>query len=331
MKLNQLRDFIAVAESGSLRGGSRALGLAQPAMTRSIQQLERQLGALLFERRKRGMVLTQTGELFLRRARSVVAELHRARDEVQQFHGGVEGTVVICLSTVPHVALLPGALSAFRLRFPQVRLDVIESAVYVDVESKLRDGSIDFFIGIVGTKPPAAGLVAETLFENSRAVLARIGHPLSKAKTLADLVDAEWVSAGAASEPELATIFQRHGLAAPRFGAMGTSALSLLVLIAYSDMIALLPRDWISFPPVAALLQKIEIKESIPAPPVMLIRRADMPLTPAAEYLCDLFKAGVPRLRHHDTKPSRPSAPRGARAPGKVSAPRLGKRTGTAR
>ncbi|HTP81621.1 MAG TPA: LysR family transcriptional regulator, partial [Alphaproteobacteria bacterium] len=58
MKLSQVRDVVAVAERGSLRAAARHLGAAQPALSRSIHELERELGVPLFERRARGMVLT---------------------------------------------------------------------------------------------------------------------------------------------------------------------------------------------------------------------------------------------------------------------------------
>ena len=68
MKLNQLRDIVAVAERGSLRAAARHLAVAQPALTRSVRDLERELGAPLFERRARGMSLTAMGVAFVRRA-----------------------------------------------------------------------------------------------------------------------------------------------------------------------------------------------------------------------------------------------------------------------
>jgi DNA-binding transcriptional LysR family regulator len=290
MKLHQVRDVIAVAEKGSLRAASRHLGLAQSAITRSIRQLERELGAPLFERRKRGTVLTPMGSLFLRRARIAASELSRAREEIQQHQGGVEGSVVACLSTVPHIALLPRALGAFRKRYPGVNLHIVEGVVYQSVEDRLKDRSIDFYVGIVPEDGPAPELIMEKLFDNTRVVMGRTGHPLARAKSLAELVDAEWVSAGDKAEQELAAVFRRHGLTPPRHSAVGDSALSLIVLIAYTDMLAILPRQWTGFPPVGSVLQKIDVKESIPAPSVALIRRADMPLTPAAEYLSDLLR-----------------------------------------
>ena len=94
MKFNQLRDVVAIAERGSLRAAARHLALAQPALTRSVHELERELGVPLFERRARGMILTPMGEAFVRRANAVLSEVRRARDEVEQLHGGTRGRVV---------------------------------------------------------------------------------------------------------------------------------------------------------------------------------------------------------------------------------------------
>jgi LysR family transcriptional regulator of abg operon len=71
MKLSHIRDLIAIADCGSLRAAAQKLGLAQPALTRSIHEIERELGVDLFERQTRGMRLTPFGEVFLRRMRSI--------------------------------------------------------------------------------------------------------------------------------------------------------------------------------------------------------------------------------------------------------------------
>ena len=98
VKLNHLRDVIAVAERGSLRSAARQLGLAQPAITRSIRELEHELGVSLFERRVSGMILTPMGKAFLRRAVGIQRELQRTRDEIRaaqgQDHGKHDGGAV---------------------------------------------------------------------------------------------------------------------------------------------------------------------------------------------------------------------------------------------
>ena len=291
MKLHQVRDVLAVADKGSLRAASRQLGLAQSAITRSIRQLEHELGAPLFERRKRGTVLTPMGALFLRRARVAAEELRRAKEEIQQHQGGVEGTVAACMSTTAHIALLPAALGPFRKRYPDVRLHLSEGVEYQSVEGRLRDGSIDFYLGVAPDGAPAGNLVVEKLFDNPRVVLGRRGHPLTKAKRLADLVDAQWALPGIDNaEANMAALFRKHGLKPPTRLARVDSALSLIVLLSYTDTLAIVPQQWTEFAATRAQLQQIRVVEKLAPTPIAFVRRVDMPLTPAAEFLCDLLR-----------------------------------------
>jgi DNA-binding transcriptional LysR family regulator len=114
MKLAQFSYVAAIAERGSLRAAARHLGVAQPAFSRSIAELERELGAPLFERRATGMVPTKLGQAFVRRANAILNDVRRARDEFEQLRGNAVGTVTIGLSIAAHLRLLPGSLRSFR-------------------------------------------------------------------------------------------------------------------------------------------------------------------------------------------------------------------------
>ena len=192
MKLNQLRNFLAVVDAGSLRAAARSLHIAQPAVTRSIQELEHELGVALFERHARGAVPTRIGEALVLRARSATAELARARDEVDQLRGLTHGCVRVALSMVPHLAFMPSTLNPFRMRFPDVTLDIID-AVFATVATRMGDGTIDCYIGPPPDDLPD-GLVSEKLFDNQRVIVGRKNHPLANAKSLADLGAAEWIT-----------------------------------------------------------------------------------------------------------------------------------------
>ena len=146
MKLDQLQNLVAIVEHGSLRAASRRLDIPQPALTRSIRSLEKELGSALFLRETTGMVLTAVGRRFHVRASAIINEAKRARDEIAQTGGDDSGTVVVALSIMPHVGMLPHALKAFRMRYPKVQLQLIEG-LFPDVESALREGSIDFYLG----------------------------------------------------------------------------------------------------------------------------------------------------------------------------------------
>jgi DNA-binding transcriptional LysR family regulator len=303
VRLKQLRDMLAIARRGSLSAAARELGVAQPALTRSIRELERELGVPLFAREARGMVLTPAGRLFLRRASSALSELRRAREEIEQSQGGAEGSVVAGLSIMPHISMLPGALRPFQRRFPKVNLEIIEG-LYPSIEAGLLDGSVDLYLGASPPAAIAAGLKVETLFHNTRTVFCRKGHPLMQATSLRDLAASEWITPtiGHDAEEDLRRLFASVDLPPPRITIQAHSALTVIVALANSDLLAMLPSQWEEFPLTRGALQAIPIREYLPAPSIVLIRRPDLPLTPAADFLCDL-------LRRHPPKGIRPVTP----------------------
>jgi len=290
VKINSIRDFLAVAEHGSLRSAARHLGLAQPAMTRSIQELERELGTTLFERRAKGVQLTVMGEVLLRRAQSVRSELARAKEEIEQLKGAVHGHIRMCLSGVAHMVLLAESLPSFRQRFPAVALEVVD-AVLSRVQSELIDGTMDFYVGPVHGKLTGE-LAVEKLFDNQRVVLGRKGHPLAGARSLREIADAEWITTSMAqpAEDELHLIFRRNGLPVPRSVVQGHSALTFFFVVANSDLLAMLPVQWARTPLFRGFLQTIEVMDPLVAPPICLVHRQGMPLTPAAQYFCDMVR-----------------------------------------
>ncbi|TFZ01265.1 LysR substrate-binding domain-containing protein [Ramlibacter rhizophilus] len=296
MKLNQLRDMVAIVERGSLRGAARHLDIAQSALTRSIRELERELGGTLFERDAKGMLLTPLGRLFFQRASSAMNELRRAREEVEQARGGTGGTVVAALSIMPHVGMLPGALTQFRKRFPGVVLKLIEG-LYPTVEPGLRDGTIDFYLGAATPAPPAPGLVAERLFDNTRLVVGRKGHPLATARSLKALAQAEWLTPSLSYDAaeDLNALFAAFKLPAPRITLQAHSAMTVLVALASTDLLAMLPKQWNEFPLTQGALQVIPVREKLAAPSIVFVRRGDLPLTPAAEYFCDMLRRYAPQ------------------------------------
>lgn len=295
MKLSQLRDIVAIVEHGSLRAAARHLDIAQPLLTRSVRELERELGTPLFERDVKGMTLTRAGVAFHRRASVIVHEARRAQEEVHQHDGGGEGVVVAGLSIMPHTGLLPRALMPFRRRYPKVRLQLIEG-LFPALENRLREGTVDFYIGAAPQVPPAPGLLLQKLFANHRAVFCRQGHPLARETSLQALLAAEWAtpSIDYNATIDLAQLFARHGLPAPNITLQAGSALSVMVALAETDLLAMLPVQWGDFAPIAGALQRIPVQEALPAPDIVLIRRPDLPLTPAAEHLVDLMLRSAP-------------------------------------
>jgi LysR family transcriptional regulator, regulator of abg operon len=113
MKLQHLRDIVAISQNGSIRNAARRLGTVQPALTRSLSELERELGAPLFERHAKGMP-TFLGEAFVKRATAILNDVRRATEEIEQLKGNPVGVVTIGLS----IASSPASEST-QTAFPQ--------------------------------------------------------------------------------------------------------------------------------------------------------------------------------------------------------------------
>ncbi|MBB3228218.1 DNA-binding transcriptional LysR family regulator [Luteibacter sp. Sphag1AF] len=291
LKLSQIRDVVAIADGGSLRAAAQNLGLAQPALTRSIREVEHDLGVELFERLPRGMRLTPAGEVFVRRMRSIQAELQRSRDEIDQLKGLTIGQLTIGLSMASTIALLSGALAPFKARYPGVKLKIVEG-LFPGLRRQIADGDLDFYVGPVAEVPLPREFVLEQLFTNERLVLGRVGHPMAHASSLAELADASWIGSALTEhrEDELGLVFSTRGLPPPRVEVETSSALSTMMVAANSDLLAMLPRQYLRHPGAVDLLMPIPIRERLAAPAICLVRRAALPLPPAAEFFTDLIR-----------------------------------------
>jgi LysR family transcriptional regulator, regulator of abg operon len=297
VKLAQLNYVAAIAEHGSLRAAARHLGVAQPAFSRSIAELESELGAPLFDRRAKGMIATTLGQAFVRRATAILHDVRRAREEFEQLRGNAVGSVTIGLSIAAHLRLLPKSLQLFRNRHPKVRLHIIEG-FYPTLAPGLQDGSVDFYIGPdPGLKLPSA-FQKQVLFSGERAVLCRARHPLAKATSLKELRHAEWITTSITpkAENEIGDLFKRYRLPGPTLVLQSQSALTLVTCLTSSDLLAMAPGQWKDSPIANRLLTTIPVKEQLSAPPIIVVTRADVPLAPAASFLLDLMKRIVGHL-----------------------------------
>lgn len=295
MRIEHLQHFMSVVEHGGLRAAARRLNVPQPALTRSIRALEKALGVALFTRESTGMRLTVRGQRFATRAGRIVQEARRFQEEVQIPQSEYVGEVSAALSIMPHLSLLPSALPAFRKAYPQVRLELHETLL-PGVETALRNGAIDFYLGAASDHAPSAGLFVHPLCDNHRVVVARKGHPLSKARHLNELASADWATTAVDynAEGDLMRLFSVQGLPVPRVMCRAQTALSVLTAVAHSDLLVMLPRQWLSNTLNVASLEVLQLRETLRAPAIVLVHRSDSPLTPPAEHLCELLMRALP-------------------------------------
>ena len=194
IKLSQLQNFAAVVEAGAVRQAARALNLSQSSVTKSIQQLEDELGATLLHRGANGVTPTAAGKALLARAKSIEAQLRHARSDVEAVQGANVGEIRISASPTVAMGLLPRAVIAFQRTHPRVTFHIVEG-VYPDVLAAVRTGDIDLSICLVPGLPRDETLNFTSLVKDRLVPAVRADHPLvgRRKLRLSDLVDLDWI------------------------------------------------------------------------------------------------------------------------------------------
>ncbi len=146
MTLDQLRIFVAVAEREHMTAAARAVNVTQSAASAAIAALETRHGVRLFDRVGRGIVLTDTGRLFLEEAKGVLARAAAAEQALDDMAGMRRGVLRLVASQTTAAYWLPPILAAFRARYPQVAIDLAIANTEI-AAARVREGEAE--LGIV--------------------------------------------------------------------------------------------------------------------------------------------------------------------------------------
>lgn len=152
MNLLHLEQFYEVAKAGSVSVGARKLRLSQPALSKSIKLLEENLGVTLFERTKRGVVLTGAGKLAFDRASRIFSESKALGEEIRTSASSTELSGEWCVGASDNIALylLPKIAAEFHKKHPKVRLQII-SGTSGDIKNEILADRAQ--IGLFYTEP----------------------------------------------------------------------------------------------------------------------------------------------------------------------------------
>jgi LysR family transcriptional regulator, nitrogen assimilation regulatory protein len=181
MDLRSIRYFICTAELGSVSRAAEKLNIVQPAMTRHIKRLERELGTTLLKRMPRGVQLTSTGREFLEHCRRIEQDVELALREVRYRRDVPRGPVALGASPTLGTVLMPFVIERALIKLPQVSLRVVE-ARSIKLHEALLTGELDLAIL---TNPVATHnlslqrLTSETLCLVERAVGRSPESPIS--------------------------------------------------------------------------------------------------------------------------------------------------------
>lgn len=177
MTLVQLRHFVLLADVGSFVQASAALFLTQPALTRSIQALEDELGGALFDRLGRRIALTPFGREALARARRLVSDAEALKQAGQGLHGGLIGQLRVGLSSGPGALLSTPLMLHMAEHHPRLQLHISRGSTAVLLDA-LRAQKLDAAVVDIRDMRPSAELQVSLAFELDAGFLVRPEHPL---------------------------------------------------------------------------------------------------------------------------------------------------------
>ena len=290
IKFHQIRAFVEVARQGSIRGASRTLNLSQPALTKSIKELEEGMAAQLFVRRSKGVALTECGEGFYSRARLILEELRAAQDDIRQRQGELAGQINIGMGASISRSLMPAVITRFHAQHPQVKVRIMEGQL-VSMINELRQGELDFTINTYYQGPYDHEFTFEKLFEKPFAVFCREGHPATGATSITELLNYIWTmpTPRGSYYKQLEDVFT-HRSQIPRIDVVCETFSSCISLVAQSDFLSILPKELGCDPLLAHRLVMLPVVESLPKAAYYLIQRRDSRQTPLTESLITQFR-----------------------------------------
>jgi len=183
MELRHLRYFLAVAEALNFTKAAALLRVAQPALSRRVQDLEDEIGVDLLKRSPRGVVLTAEGKVFLDKTRHILKLADESVEQVRALARGEEGELHMGYAPAPTVEILPPALAAFQKAFPRVRVLLHDFSEQELIEG-LRNGRLELALMPRGTGSQSVDLEFETLRSYPICVAVAPTHRFARLKTI---------------------------------------------------------------------------------------------------------------------------------------------------
>lgn len=294
MKFYQLNALVAVADAGSIRGAAKRLDTSPAAVTKAIQKLETETSLQLLVRNTSGIDLTDAGKRLLVQARLLVAQMVSASHVVADCKGELTGSLAVAVTPWLAMTLLPQVTVSFRERFPHVQLELHEGLSSI-AYPRLRDASLDLFIGRLDSQCSNVDLNYLPLFTADCAVVARRGHPLADCHSLDELAFADWV------------LSARHDaeFVAPGHVHFAHSLSIMLSLLRETDMLSVFPWPLVEVCAQREWLVSLPVRESVGSALVGAISRSGQPLRPAAERFLECLIATIQKEMSEANSPYR--------------------------
>ncbi|HBC81526.1 LysR substrate-binding domain-containing protein [Pseudescherichia vulneris] len=296
IRLRHLHTFVAVAQQGTLGRAAETLNLSQPALSKTLNELEQLTGTRLFDRGRMGAHLTVVGEQFLTHAVRVLDALNTAGQALSHKEGVNSDVVRVGALPTAALGIMPPAIGEFHRHLPHITLQVATMNNPM-LLAGLKTGELDIGIGRMSDPEMMSGLNYELLFLESLKLVVHPRHPLLKdTVTLSRVMEWPVVVApqGTAPRQHTEALLAAQGCSLPS-GCIETlsASLSRQLTVEY---------NYVWFVPSGAVKDdlKQEALTALPIPaqgagePIGIITRIDAPLSAAAQTLLSAIRKSMP-------------------------------------
>jgi DNA-binding transcriptional LysR family regulator len=299
MEFRQLQHFLAAVRHGNMTEAADEYRISQPALSKSIKMLERNLGVRLLDRGRFGVVATPFGEALLVHARTLEGEMRDAVQAVEALKGHGSASVVVGCGPSEASRLLPLALTRFSAAHPDIQVTVLYG-LNEALMPMVKQGEVAFALSSIPRTARDPALVHDTLHTDTAAVIARSGHPLAAKRSVkpSDLTPYAWVLARRREleRRALDEMFLTAGLKPVEAEIETTSAELMKTVVMQSDFLTFLPREMIYWEEQAGFLRALRLGPPAWTRVVGVTRRRSGATAAAANALIEALSATAESL-----------------------------------
>lgn len=297
MELRQIKYFLEIVRCASFGQAAERLHITQPALSKSIRNLEQSLGVMLLERHPGGVVPTEYGKLFLDYAALITGEVDRALEEIQQLKGTGRGIVRVGAGATMMQYLIPQAVRVFVAGDDQAVV-TFRQGLRDELIACLRRGEVDIVVGSIGGLSHDDELRQEVVLEDEIVVVADSAHPLASRESVsvAELGAYKWVlpDGTEGERNRLTRVLRTAGLPPPTCVISTPSSTFMATMLRETEFLSYLPLALIQLDREYAHLVPIKIDTPIwDAVTVgVTYRRRGVMLAPVRRFINRLIEVG---------------------------------------
>jgi len=304
--LRDLSILLTAVEAGSMSKAAERLRVSQPAISKTISLLEREVGAQLITRSPRGILPTEHGRALLDRSRAAIGELQNAVEELDVLSDAKAGRLRLAANEVALSGVVGTVINRLHARFPGIVFEIVPAYTHAAQIHELEQGRVELVIGQIAPSDAAGHLQVTELFQEPIVVVCGPRHRWTRRDTieLAELIDEPWAfsSLNSVSGRSMEQAFRASGLGLPRIMAVSSSMQVLRRLVMDNEYLALFPRS------AAQGVYVLPVAVNASWQPIGILSARHRTLSPLAKLFIDCAHAVV-RDSGHEKNPRKAARP----------------------